>query len=134
MRERVRVPETKMKPLPAQSIQGLDLFLLSMERVLGSGMRLASVKSNDRPDSACIVHPSSQVGDKIFVLRGCSVPVVLRRVGEDPDLKNKEQWQVIGGAWAASNFHPWMQMLEYWKTTENVGQHLCKDLRQVVLR
>jgi hypothetical protein len=77
-----------------------------------------------------MVHPDAQEGDSIFVLRGCSVPLVLRKAidGNIPD--EYAQWQVIGGVYADINFHPLMEMLKRWKDDTDPGS-LREKLREV---
>lgn len=58
----------------------LELYLQTIERVLGSGMRLM-VLENGQIGTA---HPSVAVSDAIYWIRGCSKPVALR-IEEQPD-------------------------------------------------
>jgi hypothetical protein len=76
----------------------------SLEKVLRGGMRLAELRavipqrSQDYPESSqnapVLVSPYAEVSDEIFFLRGCSLPVILRRT-----VPVLDQYAVIGGAW-----------------------------------
>ncbi|KAH7305636.1 heterokaryon incompatibility protein-domain-containing protein [Rhexocercosporidium sp. MPI-PUGE-AT-0058] len=68
-------------------------FIDVLGQVLGSGMRLACLDT--RQYFISMVHPDAQEGDKIFYLKGCTTPVVLRRTS-DPDTN---QYTVIGSAY-----------------------------------
>ncbi|KAL5329415.1 hypothetical protein ACEPPN_002927 [Leptodophora sp. 'Broadleaf-Isolate-01'] len=68
-------------------------FINVLGQVLGSGMRLACLDT--RQCFIGMVHPDTQEGDKIFYLKGCTVPIVLRRTS-DPDTN---QYTVIGSAY-----------------------------------
>jgi hypothetical protein len=70
-----------------------------LEQVLGSGMRLAELvvpqeEGLEKRVAAALVNPYTEVSDEIFFLRGCSIPVALRRAGNHPD-----SYEVLGGAW-----------------------------------
>jgi hypothetical protein len=80
-----------------------------------------------------MVYPDAQEGDSIFVLRGCSVPLVLRKVVNTNFPDNKAVWRVIGGVYADTNFHPLMEMLKRWKDGTDPGSSLTKKLREVIL-
>lgn len=79
-----------------------------------------------------MVHPDAQEGDSIFVLRGCSVPVVLRKAVDSNAPDDKAQWRVIGSVYADVNFHPLMEMLKRWKDGKDLG-FLRDKLREVVV-
>ncbi|KAG4441522.1 hypothetical protein IFR05_002979 [Cadophora sp. M221] len=68
-------------------------FINMLRQVLGGGMRLACLDT--RQYFIGMVHPDTQEGDKVFYLKGCTVPVVLRRTS-DPDTN---QYTVIGSAY-----------------------------------
>jgi len=75
----------------------LDIFIENLDRVLGSGMRLATAKSYDYLiDLLFMVHPYAEKGDLVYVLQGCGMPVVLRAL-KDPDFSGK--YEVVGGAY-----------------------------------
>jgi hypothetical protein len=82
-------------------IKAWDAANQALEQVLGSGMRLAELNHVlEKPGTvkfmAGLVNPHTRSSDEVFFLRGCSVPVVLRRIGSDV---NKYTYQVIGGVW-----------------------------------
>lgn len=70
-------------------IAELELYLQTLERVLGSGMRLM-VLENGKIGTA---HPSVDISDSIYWIRGCSKPVALR-AEELPD--GSRVYRVIG--------------------------------------
>jgi hypothetical protein len=60
---------------------------LILEDTLGSGLRLAEVDYSDgaaylKQIGAALVHPHVEVSDELFILRGCSRTVALRRTGQ----------------------------------------------------
>lgn len=57
----------------AHSMSELELYLQTLERVLGSGMRLIVLEN----EKVGIAHPSVDVSDYIYWVRGCSQPVAL---------------------------------------------------------
>jgi hypothetical protein len=66
-----------------------NTFIGAIHRVLESGMRLANIDNGRCP--AAMVHPDAQINDEVFYIRGCSIPVVLR--------KKNDRYMVIGGAY-----------------------------------
>jgi hypothetical protein len=46
-----------------------------------------------------LVNPQTRTSDNIFLLRGCSVPVVVRSI----ELGNTNRCAVIGGVWLTKN-------------------------------
>jgi hypothetical protein len=65
----------------------------ALGKVLGSGMRLASLLCSTQYEAA-LVNPHALVNDEIFFLGGCSIPVIVRK--EEPE---KNIYVVVGGAW-----------------------------------
>lgn len=71
----------------------LNSFIGAVHRALHSEMRLAHIDYTLCP--VAMVHPDAQVGDEVFYIWGCSVPVVIRN-----DVKGiKTRYAVIGGAY-----------------------------------
>ena len=71
----------------------LEIFISTLEQVLASGMRLATLKGSQLLG---MVHPNAQVGDNIYLLRGCAIPAVLRAMeGADEG----KRYHVIGGGY-----------------------------------
>jgi len=62
-------------------------------RIVGSGMSLATLTGGQ---PVALVHPDSQEEDEIYLLQGCTIPIVLRR--SDSPIGEK-QYRVIGGAY-----------------------------------
>jgi hypothetical protein len=69
----------------------------ALGKVLGGGMRLASLSCSTQHDAA-LVNPRALVNDEIFFLGGCSIPVIVRK--EEPE---KNIYVVVGGAWLDMN-------------------------------
>ena len=72
----------------------LQTFIEALDVVLDSKMKLAQLRSNTLP--LCMVHPQAEVSDRIYFLRGCSIPVVLREV---IGTKGINKFKFIGGAY-----------------------------------
>lgn len=68
-------------------------FTETLDSIMGSGMRLAVLKGDQ---SLGMVHPDSQEGDVIYLLHGCTIPVVLRGVNHE---RRQNELNVIGGAY-----------------------------------
>jgi hypothetical protein len=80
-----------------------ETFINTLERILSSGMRLAAFHRDfflfDASATSItegMVHPDAEPGDEVYLIQGCSIPVVLRRV-KDADIRQK--FRVIGGAY-----------------------------------
>jgi hypothetical protein len=77
-------------------VQKLDIFIKTIEKVLGSGMRFAVLKSPEHEELA-MVPPGTRKNDEVWMIRGCSVPIVLRRQETcDPYTPT---YKVIGGVY-----------------------------------
>jgi hypothetical protein len=77
----------------------MDKFIERLDDVIASGMRLASLENKSQP--ICMAHPHTKQGDLIGFLRGCSMPVVLRRqenAVRAGDL-DRNRFRVIGAAY-----------------------------------
>ncbi|KAE9373630.1 HET-domain-containing protein [Stipitochalara longipes BDJ] len=59
------------------SQRNLTDLISTLHKVLSSGMRLACIDS-DHHCPVAMVHPDVKIGDRLFYLEGCSMPVVLR--------------------------------------------------------
>jgi hypothetical protein len=113
-------PSTHRRPLANSPHTGTDFWKVinhGLEEVLGSGMRLAEVQFQG-DDEPALVHPHAQVQDEIFLLEGCSKPVILRRSGLSGGEEfvvirlggtGIKQYQVVGAAW----FEPDSPMSEF---------------------
>lgn len=89
-------------PRKQHTIRQLNEFIDVLDRVLSSGMRLATLLFLDYSDSLVMVHPEAQESDLIYYLRGCSIPVVLR---ETASVDGSKQYRVVGGAYLHDE--PW---------------------------
>lgn len=78
---------------PTATTQELIMFIETLDKIIGSGMRLAVLKGDQ---FLGMVHPNAQERDEIYLLHGCTIPVVLRRFkGEN----GRKEYNVIGGAY-----------------------------------
>ncbi|KAE9363865.1 HET-domain-containing protein [Stipitochalara longipes BDJ] len=81
--------------LVADQVTAWDTTNTALEQVLGSGMRLAELSPEILiPTHVALVNPQTESSDQVFILRGCSTPVVLRLV-ESSNIR----YEVIGGVW-----------------------------------
>jgi Heterokaryon incompatibility protein (HET) len=81
-----------------------DISVDTLERTLGSGMRLASVIcTNANSELIAMVPPNARLHDQMWFVKGCSLPVLLREADnmtEDADnMTDQRQYNVIGGAY-----------------------------------
>ena len=70
----------------------LEEFIATLEKVLGSGMKLAAL---DGSQILGLVHPDARVGDQLYALKGCTIPVTLRPV----EVGQVKEFTVVGGAY-----------------------------------
>jgi hypothetical protein len=93
-----------------------ESFNTLLEQVIGGGMRLAALAKRSSLDhvkhgeaGVALVNPHAKVNDEIFILRGCSTPVTLRRENFG------EAYTVVGPAWLLlegprlSSYQAWAQ-------------------------
>ncbi|KAL2075158.1 hypothetical protein VTL71DRAFT_100 [Oculimacula yallundae] len=85
----------RLSKTSVDNISKIEHFVNVLGRVLGSGMRLACLDT--RQYFIGMVHPDAQVGDLIYNLRGCSVPVILRKTSDPFGPTN--HYEVIGSAY-----------------------------------
>jgi hypothetical protein len=80
---------------PEYTVEELITFIDTIERVLKSRMRLAVVSRYGMSDGDYIgmAHPCTRMSDEVWHIRGCSVPVVLRRIG---GLDEQKSYKVVG--------------------------------------
>ena len=141
LREWSQVPLLFPYPLRPEQESGnaLDSLIESLEGVLGSGMKLACVDmacpNDDDKEIPIMVHPNAEVGDCIFLLKGCSVLVVMRLIDSkehslDP---SERRWHIIGGAYADDAVHPAMNLLHHWKEGSDPPRELSTILTHVVI-
>ena len=76
-------------------------------------MRLADLAGRSNPPeywepTAALVHPHAKVGDEIYIIKGCSLPVVLRGKKE----KKATEYGVVGSAWV-DPLHPTARVSAY---------------------
>jgi hypothetical protein len=78
---------------PKLTTEEFVTFVETLDKIVGSGMRLAVLKEDQ---SFGMVHPSAQEDDDIYLLHGCTIPVVLRQVHRED---GRKEFNVIGGAY-----------------------------------
>jgi hypothetical protein len=86
-----------------RTVNAWDATNHALEQVLGGGCRLADLQLPPFTffSAACLVDSHPEVSDKVFFVRGCSLPVALRQASPfDPA---QPRWKVIGGVWLLSN-------------------------------
>jgi hypothetical protein len=81
------------QPTPEQ----LSVFIATIDRVLSSEMKIATIRSLDA-ESLVMVHPKVQMGDRIYALSSCSIPVALRPA-EASAGNEYPSYHVIGGVY-----------------------------------
>lgn len=70
----------------------------ALEQVLRSGMRLAelNITTEEVPyPTAGLVNPHTEVGDEVYLIKGCNIPVVMRPAGP----VDQNRYSLIGGMW-----------------------------------
>jgi hypothetical protein len=87
--------------------KGFGAFVDAIEKVLGSGMRLVVILGNVGYENIVMVPSSARRDDQMWFMRGCSVPVLLRK-GEN--VTGKAQYKVIGGVYVSEIFR---EVIEY---------------------
>jgi hypothetical protein len=85
-------------------VRKLDIFIETIEKVLGSGMRLAVVECWGGPEELAMVPPGTRRNDELWMIKGCSVPMVLRKLPKElPMLAGHFSWKVkykvVGGVY-----------------------------------
>jgi hypothetical protein len=80
------------------SVRKLVIFIETIEKVLGSGMRLAVIKCPRRDDLA-MVPPGTRRDDEVWMIKGCSVPIVLRRQKQFERRIEQFPLKVVGGVY-----------------------------------
>lgn len=99
----------------------LDVFIETLEGILGSGMRFAVLNRIERglPVSDRHfgrVHPSAREDDLVWWIRGCSVPIVLREVKDSEE--KVVRYKVIGGVHLSDAGREKFRLDEQWKRGE----------------
>ena len=95
------------------SWKSFGAFIDTIEKVLGSGMRLVviyGVKGN----VLAMVPSSARRDDQMWLIRGCSVPVLLRQV---ENVTERAQYKVIGGVYVTESRRDWIEQ-ENWMRGE----------------
>jgi hypothetical protein len=102
----VRSSESKWKSFGA--------FIDTIEKVLGSGMRLVVI-CGMRTNDPVMVPSSARRDDQMWFIRGCSVPVLLRQV---ENVTEKAQYKVIGGVYVTESARKWWKPDFIWTRGE----------------
>jgi hypothetical protein len=84
---------TRREIKPPEASKTWKIVNHALGKGLGGGMRLASLSCRTEHEAA-LVNPHTLVYDEIFFLRGCSIPVIVRK--KDPD---RNIYVVVGGGW-----------------------------------
>ncbi|PMD52210.1 HET-domain-containing protein [Hyaloscypha bicolor E] len=98
--------------------KSLGTFIDTIEKVLGSGMRLVFIHGV-KSFAVVMVPSSARRNDQMWFIRGCSVPVLLREV---ENVAVKAQYKVIGGVYVTER---WREFIEYeieWPESEQDEQ------------
>jgi len=85
-----------------KSVRNLDIFIETIEKVLGSGMRLAVVEYWGAEELA-MVPPGTRRNDELWMIKGCSVPIVLRKLPKEHPVGQfswKSTYKVVGGVFS----------------------------------
>lgn len=96
-------------------VQKLDIFIETIEKVLGSGMQLAVVSSprHEELEELAMVPPGTRTYDEVWMIKGCSVPIVLRRQEERalyyPYTSAYTTYKVVGGGYFHDTRNPFLQ-------------------------
>jgi hypothetical protein len=93
-------------------VQKLDAFIKTIEKVLGSGMRLAVI-ANIR-DELAMVPPDTKENDQVWLIKGCSCPIALRGMGHEGLLSYK----VVGGIYLTDALKEKFAACERWARGE----------------
>ncbi|KAH8760794.1 heterokaryon incompatibility protein-domain-containing protein [Hyaloscypha finlandica] len=114
----------EIPPLPA-AVRSSEIcwksfgaFIDTIEKVLGSGMRLVvihGVKSN----VIAMVPSSAKRDDQMWFIRGCSVPVLLREL---ENVTEKAQYKVVGGVYVTERIRKWWKPQFKWTRGEQDEQ------------
>jgi hypothetical protein len=97
---------TEISPLPAAVTsseidwKSLGAFINTIEKVLGNGMRLVVILSYQGLEDIVMVPSSARREDQMWFIRGCSVPVLLRKV---ENVTGKAQYKIIGGVYVTES-------------------------------
>jgi len=92
-----------------------------LDKIIGSGMRLAVMTGHQ---SLAMVHPDSRENDELYLIRGSSVPVVLRTCLNE---NGKKLYSVVGGGYTLATD----AKSEYYRVTKDAEDALNWDDREV---
>jgi len=88
-----------------KAVPFIDTFIETLEKVLKSGMRLALVRTGGSPpcsarecDTLVLAPPAAKESDQMWLIKGCSVPIILREVQDE---KEEVRYKVIGGVYVS---------------------------------
>ncbi|KAE9381310.1 hypothetical protein N431DRAFT_298421, partial [Stipitochalara longipes BDJ] len=108
------------------AVHNFDEFIETLERVLGSGMRLGVIGEghSDQPvledsdrERLVLAPPGTMETDQIWFIRGCSVPIVLREVRDE---KDETKYKVIGGVYLNDYERGCFDVEERWTRGEEI--------------
>ena len=103
----------------------LDTFIETLDNVLGSGMRFATIWSGkwhimDVGEQLVLAPPATEESDHVWFVKGCSVPLVLREVTEVKDEVRTVKYKVIGGLYVCDFLKQHDEAEEKWTRGEEV--------------
>jgi len=112
--------------------RNIDEFIERLDDVLGSGMRLACLANESQ--TICMVHPHTKEGDVIVFLRGCSMPLILRRQDKTVGVGGLDgiRFRVIGAAY----LHPRgksLGVMQDWARGEEMGKEIISKYNPIEL-
>ncbi|KAF4625374.1 hypothetical protein G7Y89_g12789 [Cudoniella acicularis] len=93
---------TNPKNPKGHTTEELHTFIEALEKTLASGMKLVRINAAGYVATLAMVPADTQKDDLVYCLRGCSIPVVLRAIG-DPTTTDPIEMRVIGGAYFHSD-------------------------------
>ncbi|KAH8814396.1 hypothetical protein F5882DRAFT_390431 [Hyaloscypha sp. PMI_1271] len=96
--------------------KSFDAFIDTIEKVLGSGMRLVYIYGVER-NILAMVPSSAKRGDQMWFIRGCSVPVLLREL-ENVTEKGQYKYKVVGGVYVTESTRKWWKHEFKWTRGE----------------
>jgi hypothetical protein len=94
-------------------VQELDAFIKTTETVLGSGMRLADIVSEEY-EGLAMVPPDTRETDQVWFIKGCSCTVVLRDMANE---SHPTQYKVIGGVYLTDAVKENFEDVERWASS-----------------
>ena len=118
---RVMKKGVEWETAPQASNDDLIELIGVLDKILGSGMRLAVMRGYQ---SLGMVHPDSRENDELYLIRGSSIPVVLRKQWNKDGNK---LYSVVGGGYTLATD----PNSEYYRGTRDVEDALNWDGKEI---